>query len=312
MRKTLWPILVLILMCWATGATADVHSIMAVVNGEVITNYDFEQRWQLVYGQIKQRYGDQINSPELQAQLKELRGQLLKQIVDETIIKLEAARLNIQITPEQIDGYEQELKRSNNVTDEEYEPFLKKAGFTRESFRAKLREDIVKRRLVQDRVANRIVITDAEIQEEFETRMGKREGSSGVVNLSVIMVADQAAMDKVREELDNGRTFAEVADEYSNGPAVGAGGELGNFSFEDLAPEWRSALEGVEQGGVSAPFASEGRLVLLKINQSGMGKVDEHSGMREKIYEDLRQKKFEALFEEYMEVLREQAMVEYK
>ncbi|MGE4292514.1 MAG: SurA N-terminal domain-containing protein [Desulfovibrio sp.] len=314
--KCNWPLLALLLLLMPlTAHASEVQSIKAVVNGEIITSYDFDQRWSTIYKRIKQQYGDKLQHPDMQKQLADLKDKLLGQMVDETIMAQESARKGVVIEDADIDAYIANFKREQHMDEEQFQQSLTRNNLTEEELRKQIKEDMVKRRMVQNNVSSRIVVTDQEIMDAYKKQSGAKEGETlRQVDLSVIMAADKGVMDKIVEEIKGGMSFAEAADTYSTGPAVGAGGSLGTFSFSDLAETWRNALEGVEKGEMSEPFEADGQFVLLKVLDEGEGQtvatMDEAT--HDAIYEELRKKKFDALFEEFMETLRERAVVEYK
>jgi peptidyl-prolyl cis-trans isomerase SurA len=314
--KNIRPLLALLLLLMPLAAhAAEIQSIKAVVNGEVITSYDYDQRWASIYQRLKSQYGEQLRHPEVQEQVAALKEKLLGQMVDEVIVSQEAQRMGINISDKEVDAFLDNIKRQQNMDAEKFQQFLAKNNMTEDELRKTIKEDLTKRRMVQSNVSNRIVITDKEIMDEFKKRNGAKAGDTlRQIVLSVIMAPDKESMDKIVDAIHDGMSFAEAADTYSVGPAVGAGGDLGRFSFSDLAEAWRNALDGVEKGEMSEPFQVDGQYVLLKVTDEGEGQAvaDMDQATHDAIYEELRKKKFDELFEDFMGLLRERAVIEYK
>ena len=62
-----------------------------------------------------------------------------------------------------------------------------------------------------------------------------------------------------------GADFAALAREYSDGPSGVEGGDLGNFSFGRMVPEFSQATTELEIGGISEPVETEfGYHVILR------------------------------------------------
>lgn len=316
MRKGI--ILILLTLFLFPGGKAqatEVHSIMAVVNGEIITSYDFQQRWSTIYTRIKKDYGDRLHTPKMQEQLRQLKTNLLEEMVNELIFAQEANRMGVSVSEDEVTAFIEGMKRDKGLDEERFQRFLEGNGMTEEELRKSVYDDMLKRRIVQNNVSSRIVVTDKEIEDEYAQRSGTTLGETvRNVTLSVIMAPDKAAMDTILEAMDDGMSFAEAADEYSVGPAVGNGGDLGLFAMGDLAASWREALQGVEKDEVSEPFEADGKWVLLQVTGESEGDAVEamDDRTRQAIFEELRQKKFETLFEDFMELVRERAVVEFK
>lgn len=316
MRKLIRPLLALVLMLIPmTAAASEVQSILAVVNGEIITSYDFNQRWSGIYSRVKRQYGDKVQLPELQTQLLDIKKHLLGEMVDELIVAQEAKRMGIEVPDSEVDAFIENIKKSQQLDAEGFKAFLQRNNLTEAELKKSVKDDLVKRRMVQHNVSSRIVITDQEIADEYQRRNGASSGQNlREVSLSVIMAPDKEAMDKIVEAIDGGMSFAEAADKFSVGPAVGAGGALGKFSFKDLAATWRDALKDVKKGEMSKPFAADDKMVLLQVTDEGEGAAvaQMDQATHDAIYEDLRKKKYDELFDEFMNVMRERAVIEYK
>ncbi len=62
----------------------------------------------------------------------------------------------------------------------------------------------------------------------------------------------KAEAERIRKLIvDEGKDFAEMASEHSNGPSKTKGGDLGKFKFETMAPSFSAAAFVLEVGGVS-------------------------------------------------------------
>ena len=83
----------------------------------------------------------------------------------------------------------------------------------------------------------------------------------------------QDAAKRLMEELKKGASFAAVARQFSQAPTAARGGDLGWVQADDLAPELRSTVEGLEQGQVTGPIQSEGGyyIVLLRDRRENSG-----------------------------------------
>lgn len=93
--------------------------------------------------------------------------------------------------------------------------------------------------------------------------------------LTVPVGADDAAeksvrekLEKIAEEIQNGKDFAEAAREFSEDPSGAAGGELGWIPARQLTPEILGAVAGLAQGGVTAPVRTSGGYSLLQVGQT--------------------------------------------
>ncbi len=80
----------------------------------------------------------------------------------------------------------------------------------------------------------------------------------------------------------------------------------------DAALRHPGAVEGVAVGGVSKPFKAQGFDALLMIDSLAEAPQGDFEQEKENLYEDLYNKKMETFLKEYLDKLREKAVIEYR
>jgi peptidyl-prolyl cis-trans isomerase SurA len=299
----------MLLICSVTAQAEDtvVDRILVKVNDSIVTQYDLDQAMKPVYDKIKDR---KLSARE-QAQVRQLRGQALDKLVNDILIQQEIKRFSIDISEENMDKEIERVRNDRGLTLEEFEKVVAKDGLTMEEFRSRLKKLLEKQELIGHMVNSKVVVTDSEVQDEYESR--KDDYSLGkMVELAIILLPDDVSPVEVRERITSGEiTFAEAVAKYSVGPGKDSGGSIGELSWEDLADEWQEALAGVAQGGVSTPLTIQGHQALLspvKLNDDRMVPLED---VRNDIFKELMQKKRETLFTDYFEKLKKSAVIIY-
>ncbi|MEI8377458.1 MAG: peptidylprolyl isomerase [bacterium] len=72
-----------------------------------------------------------------------------------------------------------------------------------------------------------------------------------------ILVKTKAQAEQIKQEIENGRNFAAVAQEYSICPSASEGGDLGYFSRGMMVPPFEKAAFSLPVGEVSQPVETE-------------------------------------------------------
>ena len=108
--------------------TTDSQAIAAIVNDQIISSYDLEQRVKLVMVS-----SGIPNTPE---NVSRIRGQVLRSLVDEYLQRQEAQRLNINVTQEELNTALGRIAQRSNMTVEQIEEFLKEGGVSRSALGA--------------------------------------------------------------------------------------------------------------------------------------------------------------------------------
>lgn len=109
---------------------------------------------------------------------------------------------------------------------------------------------------------------------------------------------------ELRERIEAGESFAELAEEFSDDPGSAAtGGELGALGKGVFVPEFEEVLWELQEGEVSQPVTTEFGVHLIKLNRIEDAQYPEFETVRAEIDTRLRREQAEALFlERYREL----------
>ena len=77
------------------------------------------------------------------------------------------------------------------------------------------------------------------------------------VRASHILVSTEAEANSLREEIVNGKNFADAAAEFSKCPSVAAGGDLGFFGRGMMVKPFEDAAFELEVGELSQPVQTQ-------------------------------------------------------
>ncbi len=283
-----------------------VDKIVAVVNGDIITLRELEISVQAAR--------TSMNLPKSLPEEKEreLYRQVLESKIDEILLEEEAERLEIEVSDVEIENQLRQMRKKMGLTQDQFLQQLSEQGLTLADYRDKMAQDILKHRLISAMVRRKVIVTDEEIEAYYQEHMDKYT-QERQVELDLIVLPPDADAEAVRQSLVSGQhDFASVARELSVGPGAEAGGRLGVFAWKDMASNWKDALEGVEKGGVSEPFPVEGRTALLRATTVADGQAVGLSEVRDEIFRELQGPKMEALYNEYIQKLRDKAVIDIR
>ncbi len=129
------------------------------------------------------------------------------------------------------------------------------------------------------------------------------------------LVSPRAAMDRITEikqKLDDGADFAELAKEYSDDPtSANLGGDMGWFPPEAYGDRVGETLKGLEEGEVSEPFQTvAGWHIVQMLGQRETDRTAE--AIQEEARQKIRQQKAELEIERVLRQFRDEAFVEVR
>src|SRR5262245_38066077 len=148
-----------------SGTTSRAHArlvekIAAVVGDNIILASEVEEKAAPLLAEA-----NRISDPgKRSARATELRREVLDRLIDDELILQQAADLKLTISPEQIDQSIEEIKRQNNISDEQLREALRGQGMTMASYRADLKKQLLRYRVLNISVGSRVTITDEEVK----------------------------------------------------------------------------------------------------------------------------------------------------
>jgi peptidyl-prolyl cis-trans isomerase SurA len=116
---------------------------------------------------------------------------------------------------------------------------------------------------------------------------------------------------KLKERIDNGTDFAELARLHSEDGSASRGGDLGWISPGDTVPEFERAMNALQIGQVSDPVQSPFGWHLIQVQER---RTEDMSKERQRLVakQAIRQRKAEESYQEWVRQLRDGAYVEYR
>lgn len=115
----------------------------------------------------------------------------------------------------------------------------------------------------------------------------------------------------LKERLENGGKFEELAKTHSEDATAPQGGDLGWVSPGDTVPEFEQAMNALEPGQVSQPVQSPFGWHLIQVVERRSQDVSQER-QRQSARQAIRARKADAAFQEWLQRLRDRAYVEYR
>ncbi|MCP5432548.1 MAG: peptidylprolyl isomerase [Alphaproteobacteria bacterium] len=251
-----------------------VQRIAAIVNDEVISGYDLDQRVGLVVATSGVNVNDDI--------LKRIRDQVLRSLVDERLQLQEARRLNVAIEPKEIDQALQSIAHSNNTSVEAIEGQLANLGISMSTLRRQIEAEIAWNTLVNERFAPRISVSDDEVNLVLE-RVQQSTDEPQYLLAEIFLGVDSpdqdaaihATADRLVQQIRQGAPFQAVAQQFSQSASASTGGDIGWVEDSQLDPDLASAVRPLSPGNLAGPVRTvSGYYVLFLRDRRIVGNSD--------------------------------------
>lgn len=321
MKHSPFRSLLLVALLVAGAARAElVDRIAAIVNTEVVTLSEVEKRAapELAKAELDAKPADRAQKRA--AVMK----RTLDQLIDEKLVDNELRELKVAVTDKDVDAAVDEVKKSYNLNDQQLAEAVSKEGYTLAEYRETMRKQIGRYKLINEKVRKSVKVSEADVQSEYD-RMTRSEGEDYEVHVRHILIAvprtaSQVEVDKARakaisvsvEARQPGTDFAALAKKRSEGSSSSDGGDLGFFKRGTMVPEFERVAFALKTGEVSEPVRTQFGWHVLKLEEIRKLGVKPLEEARPEIEERLRRAQAERLTYQYMETLRQNAVVEKK
>ncbi len=284
LRVALGTLLLAILVLGGQARAQDVQRIAALVNDQVISAYDLEQRVRLVVSTSG------LNpTPEA---LERVREQVLRTLVDEELQLQEAAQAEVNISEQEVNQAIERLAARNNLTRAQIVGILNQSGVNETTLRRQIAASIAWDTLTQGRFASRISVTQDEVDQAMEQLAANSDKPQYNI-LELFMAVDTPDQDEsVRrtalrfvDQLRKGEAnFTDLARQFSQSPSAGAGGAVGWVTTEELPAEIGETLQEMRPGTLSPPVRTIGGyyIIVLRERRIGHGARPEQVSMQVK------------------------------
>lgn len=247
------PVLAL-LVSTAHAAVSD--RMVAIVNDQVITQTQLEQRCALVEREL----GSQASGLNA-AQKKSLCRRSLATLIDQELQRQYATRAGIIVQPTDLMMAKQNGEKAGIFGPGGWNAYSKGLETAAKD---KLTAELRWQMLVEKVVRPGISLSNAEVDKMIADMARKRHVTEREISQIMVGVdesdsgeaqaAAQEKIEKIRKKLDEKENFADLARAFSDDKSGINGGRMGWFSSGELNPQLEEALDKMEAGTYSSPI----------------------------------------------------------
>ena len=243
----------------------DIQAIAVIVNDEVISRYDVNQRVRLIL----------VTSgiPATEENIKRIEEQAIKALIDEKIQIQEAIKLEVPDSPDEINLMLDNIARGNQTTAQGILESITSQGVNSETLLSQIKSELLWNKIVRGRFGSYINISDEEVNIIYDRTIQNINNSQYDISEIFIGFEDESEEEEAKElterlteQLKNEIAFEPVAQQFSQAPSSGQGGFIGWVSEGQLDPDIISNIKNLEIGSVSDPIKTVNGYYIIKLN----------------------------------------------
>jgi peptidyl-prolyl cis-trans isomerase SurA len=294
----------LIAACAAAPCPAAAQQVVLIVNGDIITDYDIDQRMKFM---------------ALSNHKQPSRIEVIEDLIDEKLKVQVSRRYKVEISEKDVDQNYAEMGKRLHLTSEQLTQAFAQSGVDSATLKARIRADTAWQYLIRGKFQSSLQISEKSVLAEIKAR--RPDDAAPTVGydytlrpiLFVVQHGDSALFEQRRRDAELLRARFNSCD---NGLAVARGlrdvavREPITKNSSELLPALRDILDKTEIGHLTAPETTAQGVELFALCEKKETRNDtpEKAEVRNKIFSETFQTKANNLLRD----LRRQAMIERK
>ena len=303
-----------------------IEQVLVKVNGEIVSKSDFEQRQVSALESRPELSKVASNSLELQKAVAELTPNLILEAVDELLLIQRAIELNYSLGDTQFKEILDNIKKTNNMDDEQFQVALKQENLTEAQLRRNIERNMRIEQVQRSEVTAKVAVTDDEARQYFESNRAEFTTPSEVMLREILIevptsdrgvnVAQddeaKAKAEDVRQRILKGEPFPRLAAEVSTSASKANGGLIGPIHMDELAPQLQELLNKLKVGDVADVVRTTRGYQILKLESRTEVKGRTFEEARNDIGRRVIEGKSRAALLQYLDDLRSKATITWR
>jgi peptidyl-prolyl cis-trans isomerase C len=237
----------------------------------------------------------------------ELERAFLVQVIDRELALAEAENLVITVTPTEVEEALQEYRRDYPAG--AFEEMLRERGVTLDSWQRELTQNLLMEKVVRQAAYSGVTVEEEEVAAHYQEHREDFDRPEQV-RARQIVLSSEAEGERILGLLRQGEPFAEMARQHSLSPDGEQGGDLGFFARGEMPPEFDAVVFSLPVGRLSDLVKSEYGFHVFLVEERRKAMRLGLDSVKDEIRAEIRAKKEDQAYQEWLRKLRLQAMIE--
>jgi len=280
------------------------QTVVVMVNGDPITDFDIEQRTKLNF---------------LSTRKTASRQEMLNELIDEKVKLKEGKKYGVDPTGSDVDQAFADMSSRMHLSPDQLAKTLEGQGIRAETLKARVKADLVWGSLVRGRFKERLQVGEKDVAAAVKAEGGDEQQADAFeyrmqpIVLIVPRGSAQSAIEALHKEAETLRSRVQSCDEANNyfrsmqnaairAPVI--------KTSADIPPNLRKVLDDTPIGHLTPPEVTKQGIEMVVLCARKPTTIDtpKKKEMRDKMYAQ----KYEATSKSYLQDIRKAAMIEYR
>jgi len=298
-----------------------VEEIIARVNNEIITLSDLQRARESLEGELRQECPT-CTPEQLQARIAEKEKDLLRDLVDQSLLVQRGKDMSITVEPEVVKRLDAIRQQNGIASMEDLEKKISESGVSFEDFKSNIRNGLLTQEVIRREVGSKMIIDREEIQKYYDGHKALFQRPEQVNLREIFISTEKKKEDEIPElekkaqnlldRLKKGEDFVELAKRFSEGTTAKSGGELGVFGRGELAKDLEEIVFKMNRGQMTEVIRTKTGFLILKVEQRFEAGLQPLDKVEDEVMNRIYSQRMEPALRKYLQTLRGQSYVVVK
>ena len=299
----------------ARGGRESAKDAVAMVNGIAIPRAFLDRE----IGRIEQQMTQDGYVPG-EDDAEDIRSGALESLVSMELLYQRSQERGFTVTESRVD-IEISMLQGNFEDAEGYKQALEQMQLTESQLRTEIERNMAVQDFIDSEFRRNATISDEELRDFYDTNPEMFSDGLQVRARHIIITVAQDATDEqkqaarekiegIRQQIDQGADFGELAKEYSEGPSGAQGGDLGYFGRGQMVEPFETAAFSLPIGQVSDIVITQYGYHLIQVIDKTTSEIIPFDEIQEQLRDYLLENKVLEQIAEHIDELRSAAEIE--
>jgi peptidyl-prolyl cis-trans isomerase C len=318
-KKFLGIVTVLIFMSVILPALAKkrkpVKDKVAVVNGTVITQAEFDKEIEGYVQQHLAQTGKRLNN----AQLLKTKKDVLESLINNELLYQESKKKRIKIDKKAINNQLDRIKK-NFSEKGAFEKRLDEMNLTEKDLKFQIKRGLAVQQFINQEFIQKIIVSEKEGKLYYDRNPNYFKQPEQVRASHILIKVDPLSdeskkkavrkkLEKIKKRLEKGEDFAALAKEFSDCPSKKYGGDLYYFTRGKMAKPFEKAAFSLKKEKISDIVETKFGYHLIKVTDKKSATIVAYEEIKDKIKRYIKRNKVEKEINLYVTKLKEKSKI---
>ena len=277
---------------------ADIQKIAVVVNDEIISEYDINERIKLI------TFSSEINKD------KKIRKNVLNLLIDEKIKIQELAKLGLKVSQEEINKGIKIIENQNKMKEGDLTKKLIEMNISNQSLIDQISGELAWQKIVSRKILPQIVVSENELEEASRIETNNFKLKSSKLNLSQIIFDNNKNIDKkvLFDKLNKVKSCSDF-EALGNNLNAKNSTNLGYINIQDTPKKIRDELSNIKIGGKTKLISTDNGKLLFMICDI---KTSDNKKQKNQIRQQIARKKIFNLSKKYLDEIKRNSIIDIR